>query len=67
MARNEGVPCVVLAGRVSSDADVLYDAGVTALVPIVQGASSLEDALRDGEKNIERTARTVMRLVTTRV
>ncbi|MDK7741301.1 glycerate kinase [Helcobacillus massiliensis] len=65
-AQRHGVPCVVLAGRVQADADVLHDHGVTALVPIVQGVTDLEAALADGEANLERAAAMVMRLVTAR-
>ena len=62
VAAAHGVPLVVLAGRVAPDADVLLDAGVTALVPITQGVTDLATALRDGASNLERATATVLRL-----
>ncbi len=62
VAAEVGVPCVVLAGRVVADADVLLEHGVSALVGIVPGAVDLETALAAGAENLERSAATVVRL-----
>lgn len=62
VAAAAGVPCVVLAGRVVADADVLLEHGVSALVGIVPGAVDLETALAAGAENLERSAATVVRL-----
>ena len=63
LARRHGVPCVAFAGRVGEGAEVLYAHGVSALVPIVQGVTTLEEALNDGPRNLERAAATSMRLM----
>ena len=63
LAKRHGVPCLALAGRVGEGADVLYAHGVSALVPIVQGVTTLEEALNDGPRNLERAAATSMRLL----
>lgn len=60
-----GVPTVVLAGRVAADADVLLEAGVCALVPILPEAMDLPAALARGADNLERATATVLRLFTT--
>ncbi len=62
VAAEAGVPCVVLAGRVVADADVLLEHGVSALVGIVPGAVDLRNALAAGAENLERSAATVVRL-----
>lgn len=67
IAADHGVPVVVLAGSVAEDADTLLgtggSSGVLALVPILQGPCSLEDALADGPANIRRATATTMRLI----
>lgn len=62
IAADAGVPCVVLAGRVGSDADPLLAHGVTALVPILPETMDLPTALRQGPVNLERAAATVLRV-----
>jgi glycerate kinase len=62
-AQRAGVPVVVLAGQVGPGAKALYEHGVVALVPIVQGVTDLPSALADGARNLELTAATVCRLL----
>ncbi|TFD26153.1 glycerate kinase [Cryobacterium cryoconiti] len=62
-AARHGVPVIAFAGRVGPGADVLYDQGFTALVPILQEVSDLPRALTDGPANLERAAATVCRLL----
>ncbi|POH57931.1 glycerate kinase [Cryobacterium zongtaii] len=59
-----GVPVVAFAGRIGPGAEVLYDHGFAALVPIVPGVSDLPSALADGAANLERAVATVCRLLT---
>lgn len=63
IAQSAGVPCIVLAGRVAPDAEVLLEHGIAALVPILPGVVELPQALREGEANLERAAATALRLV----
>lgn len=66
VARDHGVPCAVLAGRVADDAAALLDdgtLGIAALVPIVPGAVDLPTALAEGAANLERATAMLMRLV----
>ena len=66
LAAAAGVPVVVLAGRVDAGADVLFDHPdfhVAALVPIMQGPSTLEQALQDGPTNLRRATATTLRLI----
>lgn len=63
VAAAAGVPCLVFAGRVAADADVLLEHGVSALVPILPAVCDLPAALRDGAANLERAAATAMRVM----
>ncbi|MCT1867459.1 glycerate kinase [Dermabacter sp. p3-SID358] len=63
LAKSHGVPCLALAGRLGDGAEVLYAHGVSALVPIVQGVATLDEALKDGPRNLERATATSMRLM----
>ena len=62
-AARGGVPVIAFAGRVGPGAEVLYDQGFTALVPIVHELSDLPHALADGPANLERAAATVCRIL----
>ncbi|MGG0848746.1 glycerate kinase family protein [Peribacillus simplex] len=52
---------IALAGRVSGDIDILYEKGIDSLFSILQGASSLEEALANGKENLEKTAESIIR------
>lgn len=57
-----GIPVIALAGLVKEDSMCLYEHGFAALFSIVQGATSLEDALRRGEENLAFTTENLARL-----
>ena len=65
VAKKYGKPVIALAGRVGGDIDGLYSQGIAAIFGIVDGASTLPDALAAGPANIERTAANVVRLLET--
>ncbi|GAB2474516.1 glycerate kinase [Xylanimonas ulmi] len=62
-AAAQGVPTVVLAGRVGPGAHRLLEHGVSAIVPITRSAMSLDEALATGPANLEQAAATTMRLI----
>lgn len=61
-SKEAGVPVIALAGRVPTDLDRIYDY-VDAVFSIVPGVYTLEDALRDGRKNLVATVQNIMKLV----
>ncbi len=63
VARQAGVPVVVLAGQVGPGAEALLDHGVTAVVPIGPGVQALEQAVADAEPNLRAAAAMVVRLI----
>lgn len=63
LAARAGVPVVVFAGRVA-DVGELPD-GICAAVPICDGPATLEQALANGERNLERAVQMACRLLGT--
>jgi glycerate kinase len=61
-----GVPVIAFAGRIGDGAETLYSLGLSAIVPIVQGVSSLSQALAEGPTNLERAVATSCRLISLR-
>jgi glycerate kinase len=55
-ARDAGVPTIALVGGLNADDAVLHEAGLQAVLPIVTGPMSLDDALRRAPELLERAA-----------
>jgi glycerate kinase len=58
-----GVPVIAFAGRIGAGAELLYNHGFSALVPIVQEVCTLPEALADGAVNLERAVARTCRLL----
>jgi glycerate 2-kinase len=56
IAKKFGVPVIAIAGNVSSDCDVVFQHGIDALFSIVPGVISLDDAFKNAEQYLEKTA-----------
>ena len=54
-------PVIAFAGYVGEGIEELYDEGFTAILGIVDGACDLPTALKNGEKNLERTCENIAR------
>lgn len=63
VAKELNIPVVALAGIVGDDVDLLYDYGFHAFISIINGISSLEEALINGKKNIEMTCENIGRVI----
>ena len=68
LAKRYGKPVVAFAGGVTRDAKACNGEGITAYFPIVQGAVSLEEAMKkeNAEANMADTAEQVYRLFSLR-
>ena len=62
LARNHGVPVVVLAGSLGPGHEKLYECGVSAVFSICDRPMSLEAAMEGAEALMERVAEAVLRL-----
>lgn len=63
IAQKYDVPVISLAGYLGEGIDQLYQYGFTAIFGILDKAESLDQALKDGPKNIKRTSENIARLL----
>ena len=59
IAKKYNIPTITLAGNIGKDIDILYDYGFDTIFSIMQGVDTLENALKKGKENIERTAKNI--------
>lgn len=63
VAKKYNIPTIAFGGKISDDADNLFDEGITALFSIMRGVESLDIALKNGAHNLEKTVENVMRIL----
>ena len=63
VAKRLNKPAIAFSGYIGEGIEELYDEGFTAIFGIVEGACDLQTALRNGEKNLERTCENVVRIL----
>ena len=63
IAKKYDVPVISLAGYIGKGIDHLYDKGFTAILGILAKAENIDQALKDGPQNVERTTENVVRLI----
>ncbi|MFW1858513.1 glycerate kinase [Acinetobacter defluvii] len=63
VAKRLNKPVIAFAGYVGESIEELYDEGFTAIFGIVDRACDLQTALKNGEKNLERTCENVVKLL----
>ncbi|HBC97351.1 MAG TPA: glycerate kinase [Clostridium sp.] len=63
IAKKYNKPVIAFTGNIGDDVDMLYDLGISSIFSIVQGVSSLNDAIKNGKSNMEKTVENVMRLM----
>ena len=54
LAREHGVPTIAIVGGLNADDELLHDAGIQAVLPIVTRPMSLDEALARAEELVER-------------
>ena len=63
VAKARDIPVIAIAGGIAEGAEAVYDAGIDAMLGIVQEPMSLEDAVEDATRLIANTAEQAARLV----
>ncbi|MCL2520639.1 MAG: glycerate kinase [Spirochaetaceae bacterium] len=63
VAKKYNLPVIALVGTIGKEAETLYEHGFDAIFSIVPGAVSLEEALKDGFKNLANCSENVARLI----
>lgn len=63
IARKYSIPVIAFAGRIGNGVEPLYEHGFTSIVGILKGVSSLDEALKSGEANLEFAAENICRIL----
>ena len=63
VAKRLNKPVIACAGYVGTGIEELYTEGFTAIFGIMDGAGDLQTALKNGEKNLERTCENIARIL----
>lgn len=63
IAKKHSVPVIAFAGRIGDGVDPLYNNGFHALIGILKGVTSLEEALQFGEENLAFASENICRLL----
>ena len=63
VAKQYQKPVFACAGYIGKDVEVLYDEGITAIFGILSKAESIDEALKNGESNLERTCENIARIL----
>ncbi|AAK80778.1 glycerate kinase [Clostridium acetobutylicum] len=63
LAKKYDKPVIALAGRVGDNIEDLYEEGIDSIFGIIRGVKTLEEVLKDGKENIEKTSENIMRLI----
>ena len=63
VAKKYNKSVVALAGRVGDDIDILYEKGIDSIFGIMRGVTTIDEALKNGKENIERTSENIVRLM----
>lgn len=63
LAKDKGIPVIAFAGNVGDNIDDLYSLGINSVVSIMQGVSTLEQALKNGPSNLERTVYNIVKII----
>lgn len=63
VAKKYNKPVVALAGGVGDNIDILYEKGIDSIFGIMRGVTTIDEALKNGKENIERTSENIARLM----
>lgn len=63
IAQKYSVPVIAFTGRVGNGVESLYDNGFNAIIGILKGVATLEEALASGEANLTFAAENICRIL----
>ncbi|KEH89881.1 glycerate kinase [Clostridium novyi A str. 4540] len=63
VAKKYNIPTIAFAGRIGDGVEELYKHGINSIVGILQGVTNLDEALRNGSKNIQKTSENIARIL----
>ena len=63
LAKQQGIPCILLSGAVEGDVSALYQNGITAVFSAVTQVQELAAAIEHAEVNLTRAAENIARVI----
>lgn len=63
LAKAENKKVIAISGYLGKDIDILYNKGFDAIFGILPSAMNMDEALRTGKENVERTVENIIRLL----
>jgi len=63
-AKKKGIPVIALCGTLGEGYESVYEYGIDVSLSITNGVTSIEEALKQGFSNLERTSEMVARMLT---
>ena len=63
VGNKHNIPVMAFAGKVDPESSNLYDEGMNSIHCIMRGVENLDDALKNGSSNLERTTESVVRIL----
>ncbi|MGL5414716.1 MAG: glycerate kinase [Clostridium sp.] len=63
IAKLENVKVIAFGGKVEEGSENLYEVGIDGMFSILRGVTDLDTALKNGEKNLEKTVENVVRIL----
>ncbi|MEW8955990.1 glycerate kinase [Clostridium sp.] len=63
LAKKYNKPVIAFAGKIGDNLDELYDNGIDSIIGILPGICTLEEALKDGNKNMEKAVENIARVI----
>ena len=62
-SKENGVSTIAFSGKVGEGIEGLYEIGIKSIFSIMTGVSTLDEALKEGSRNLELTTENVVRLL----
>lgn len=63
LGKKYDIPVVAFAGKVEPESSNLYSQGMKSIFSIMRGVETLDDALKNGASNLEKTVESVIRII----
>lgn len=63
LGKKYDIPVVAFAGKVDPESSNLYSEGMKSIFSIMRGVETLDDALKNGACNLEKTVESVIRII----
>lgn len=63
LAKKHNTPAIALVGRIGQGAEIMHSRGISAMFSILPETGDIDNALKNGQHNLERASENLIRLV----